>query len=190
MQKILITVIVATTALLGAGLLAWFFSPSPASTPTAQTSQSNPYGTINNSTTVTPADQTNSQVADKEGYLSVTGELGGLILVKDFKSDPTVEKGKDGRYYYLAGGIDPNSVGAPYGIDYTESDQSFNIVLLKEPLGDFRKLAEQELMQRLDINTTQACGLRYWVSVPTYVNSTYSTKNLGFSFCPGATRLP
>jgi len=46
------------------------------------------------------------------------------------------------------------------------------------------------LLQQLGISEQDACRLRYSVSVPFSVNPLYSGKNLGFSFCPGATPLP
>jgi len=190
MQKALI-ILIAGVVFVGGAALTWFLlAPSQTSAPVTQTNDSS-YTGIDNTSTVTPGGNTsNTPSAVREGYIEVTGELGAGIAVKDFKSDPATEKDKDGRHYYLTGGIDPSSTDSPYGISYTESDQSFSVVLLKEPLREFRKLAETELMNRLGINATEACGLRYWVSVPTWVNATFSTKNLGFSFCPGATQLP
>lgn len=193
MQKgVIISVFVIV--FLGAGALVWVLLPSgnsaTPSTNATQTGGSNPYGNINNSTTVTPTAPANTAAPAGQGTFSVTGELGNAITVKDFKADPNTEKDKDGKHYYLVGGIDPSSTQSSYAISYTDTDQSFEITLLKEPLGDYRKLAEQQLMERLDITATAACGLRYWVSTPTWVNAKYSTKNLGFSFCPGATVLP
>lgn len=124
------------------------------------------------------------------GTLTVTGATGGTITVKDFKEDPsTVPFPNDTTHYVLAGGLSPSENNTPYTILYVESDQSFTVSLLTEPLADIRHLAEQDLMDRLGINQVDACSLRYSVLVPYKVSAIYAGKNLGFSFCPGATKL-
>lgn len=79
--------------------------------------------------------------------------------------------------------------GEAYAISYIAQDQSFTITLLKEPIGETRRTAEEDFRKRLGISISQACSLRYVVLVPWWVSDYYSGKNLGFSFCPKATVL-
>lgn len=83
----------------------------------------------------------------------------------------------------------PQTDTGAYSIQYFARDQSFMVALVSEPLGEARKAAERNLIQILGINEIQACNLRYAVTVPAWVNPLYTSKNLGFSFCPGATPL-
>jgi hypothetical protein len=68
--------------------------------------------------------------------------------------------------------------------------QSFAISLTAEPIGEARRAAEAFLEQTLGIGPTQMCQLRAYVGTTYWVNELYDDKNLGFSFCPGATALP
>ncbi len=113
---------------------------------------------------------------------------GGSILVKDFRKDPsTLVAPHIPGHYFISGGIDnPDAV---YATIYIESDRSFTITLLQEPLGQNRLLAEKELMQKLGISESDMCQLVYSVLVPYSVNQIYAGKNLGFSFCSGAALL-
>lgn len=194
MQRLLI-VIAGVLVFVGAGVLVWMLlgMQGPGGTGAQTNGGTGTYtGSYNNqlntSTSVTPT-ATSSGAANGETTVASNGS--GSISVKDFKSDPDTKVDTNNKgHYYLSGGLDPTAEDAPFSILYVDSDQSFNITLLKEPLGDYRKLAEQELMAKLGTSMEEMCGLRYWVSVPTWVNKTYSTKNLGFSFCPGAVQLP
>lgn len=136
---------------------------------------------------------TSTNTGGTQGTSSVQVAIAGgrAITTSDFKSDPQTETSTNiPGHYYLAGGLDPVGSGAPYSIFYVDSDQSFTIDLLQEPLSQTRQDAEQVLMKKLGITTTYMCELRYTVLVPVSVNSFYSGKNLGFSFCPGAVVLP
>ncbi len=120
----------------------------------------------------------------------VASELGGTITVKDFLKDAaTIPDPNNAGHYYLAGQTTATDSFPEFSIVYTSVDQSFIVSLLKEPVADTRKHAEQVLVAKLGLSGLQACNLRYWVSIPSQVNSIYSGKNLGFSFCPGATKL-
>ena len=87
---------------------------------------------------------------------------------------------------FTAGSPSPEIESSPYVITYIAQDKSFTISLFKEPIGETRKAAETELLSKLGISEAAACNLRYVVLTPWWVNSFYSGKNLGFSFCPGA----
>ena len=122
--------------------------------------------------------------------MTVATDYENTIVVSDFrKATTTIEDTNNPGRYHLAGGTGLAQVEAPYLIVYTESDQSFNISLELEPLADTRRQAEQYLMQNLGITQDDMCWLRYAVLVPYEVNQIYAGKNLGFSFCPGATQL-
>ena len=76
-----------------------------------------------------------------------------------------------------------------YALLYFPEDQSFTVSLYSEPLAEKRIAAEQELLALLGITSDEACLLRHVVMTPWWVSEFYSGKNLGFSFCPGATKF-
>lgn len=102
------------------------------------------------------------------------------------QSDGNVSKTPPKQNVDIVGTEQPLS---PYIITYVASDQSFNIGLFKEPLGDVRKQAEQDFLTKLGVTQAEACRLKHVVQTPFWVSSFYGGKNLGFSFCPGATQL-
>lgn len=129
--------------------------------------------------------------------MTVVDAGGKAISTTNFIADPaTVKDPINAGYYYLGyhvneGVPDPTATdNPPYVIEYIAETNYFNIALLQEPIGEQRLAAEQYLMARLGITPDQMCRLDYMVSVPDRINSYYSGKNLGFSFCPGATALP
>ena len=122
---------------------------------------------------------------------------GGIVQTNNFLKNPTTVKDPiNSGYYYLGyheneGVTDSTATNnPPYIITYFNATQYFNIALLQEPIGTARENAEQFLMVDLGISQNQMCQLNYMVSVPNSVNSQYASRNLGFSFCPGATALP
>ncbi|MFA6408276.1 MAG: hypothetical protein WCW36_02285 [Candidatus Paceibacterota bacterium] len=141
----------------------------------------------------TSAIATSSQVATMS--IAIVG--GGSVQTDNFIADPETAKDPiNPGYYYLGyhqyeGMPDPTvTTNPPYVIAYISSTQYFNIALLQEPIGSVRIEAEQYLMAHLGISQDQMCLLNYMVSVPDRVNSQFSGRNLGFSFCQGATVLP
>jgi len=117
----------------------------------------------------------------------VPTKSGGQVATRDFLKDETVGKDEyNSGVYYLAGS-DPSEPN--YSITYIESDSSFTISIFSEPIGEQRQLAELKLLGQLGISEPEACHLRYAVLVPASVNPLYAGKDLGFSFCPGATPL-
>lgn len=77
----------------------------------------------------------------------------------------------------------------PFGVVFNERDASFAVGLESEPLADARLKAEAYLRSTLQVSDEQLCELSIFVAVPSRVNQFYSGKNLGLSFCPGATVL-
>ena len=192
MEKITIYSIVAVLAFgLVAGLFFWISLPSsegpvPSTQPSASTG-----GT--SGTTQVGSDSTDSTITSATpATLAVVATLGNRIIVSDFTKDPqTITSSYIPGHYFISGGVDAYFYDSPYSVYYVVKDESFSVDLLKEPIGGNRKLAEQELMQKLGISQIDMCRLRYFVSVQEDVNEFYAAKgNLGFSFCPGATFIP
>lgn len=148
-----------------------------------------PGGSIPNTSQV-PVTTGTQGTAGEEPTMVVSARNGGIITVRDFINAPsTMEDKNNPGNYFLAGGVPPTENSPPYDILYNGSDQSFTIGLSQEPIGEARLNAQQYLMQALGIDETAMCLLTYWVGVSYAVNPLYSSKNLGFSFCPGATVL-
>lgn len=132
----------------------------------------------------------------EQGGTDLITVQGNVMHTQEFLSgEDVVRDPMNSGYYYLGNSFLSQSgsisVGSPpYVIEYISQTQYFNIALLREPIGTARDDMEQYLMSRLGISPEQLCRLNYMVSTPDRVNSQFSGKNLGFSFCPGATKLP
>ncbi len=130
----------------------------------------------------------------------MTGLSGGTIVTNDFiHNGVTIPDAANSGRYLLAGNLgycitdsQKCQAGAVtnFNVFYDSTAGSFTIALLKEPLGQVRLEAEQFLMQTLGITQEDMCRLNYYVGTTAHVNPYYDSKNLGFSFCPGATVLP
>jgi len=132
-----------------------------------------------------------------ETTMSISNVNGESVKIKNFINDSTTTKDPINSGYYYLGyhiyeGVSDSTVtdNPPYIITYISATQYFNIALLQEPIGTTRLASEQFLISNLGISQDQMCLLKYMISVPNRVNSQYAGKNLGFSFCPGATKLP
>jgi hypothetical protein len=135
------------------------------------------------------------------GSFEITGRDGRSITVRNFiENSITIEDPSNDGIYYLAGssgvcledGTCPTA-GQEQGFStvYFTNDQSFAIAIKEEPLGEKRLAVERFLMQTLGISEEDMCALRYVIGTSPYVNETYGAiDNLGFSFCPGAVKLP
>ena len=183
--------VVIGTIVLGFGasivMFVWLSSGST-SAPLPVDNSNNPSTYYNDNTSVVPIQSSTTTV---QGQVAVSSASGGSMMVHDFTKDPRViVDPRNAGHYHLAGGAGLDQVGAPYLIVYVASDQSFTISLEKEPLLQTRLDAEMYLMQMLGISKRDMCLLRYSVLVPNDVNEFYSGRNLGFSFCPGATVFP
>lgn len=72
-----------------------------------------------------------------------------------------------------------------FSITYSESDQSFAIVIeTTDNLVGVRNKAEKELLDALGISKEKACELTVLLQVPYSVNPELSGTNYGLSFCP------
>ncbi len=149
-----------------------------------------------------------AQPTTVEGFISQQGEpalslktqYNGSLSVRDFlhNGETAADPVNKGMYllagsagYCLPDGTCPKGADSEhFSITYNQKGDFFNIVLLQEPLGAVRREAEAFLEERLGISGEILCTLNYFVGVPYFVNSTFSDRNLGFSFCKVATQLP
>lgn len=134
------------------------------------------------------------------GTMTIADFEGRPIVTNDFiNNGVTIPDGANKGRYLLAGQLgycveDPAPCRAgtetDFNIYYDSQDEAFTIALLAEPLGQTRLGIQTYLARTLGIGEQDMCRLEYYVGTPSDVNSFFTGKNLGFSFCPGATRLP
>ena len=132
--------------------------------------------------------------------MTLTTQNGAAIVTNDFiHNGVTIPDTANAGNYLLAGNLgycvsNPQQCQAASSTDFTvyynSTQQSFIIDLIKEPMGQARLDMEQFMSTVLGLTQQQMCSLNYLVGVTRYVNSQFTGKNLGFSFCPGATVLP
>lgn len=186
------------TIFLGAIVVAtvWYFLSIPNVAP--QTSNAPTTLPIGGSTSFTvPPSATSSQVAQT---MALAAQDGSIVAAADFiHNGATITDAANAGRYLLAGNLgfclsNPQQCQAApsdnYMVYYNSTPQSFTIELTREPIGRARLDMEQFLFATLGLTEEQLCSLNYYVGVTIYVNSQYTGKNLGFSFCPGATVLP
>jgi hypothetical protein len=177
----------------------WYVFFIPESAPPSEVLRPNP--TLPVGETVVPTTTGSSSTSSSQsGRMSILSQAGTPIVVNDFISNGTTlpDEANKGNYL-LAGNLgycisDPQQCQAAsstnFSVYYNAVPQSFTIGLTAEPIGEARLDMEQFMLKTLGISQQQMCNLRYLVGVTRYVNPQYTGKNLGFSFCPGATVLP
>lgn len=182
MKKLIVWIAVLLLGAIVIGVL-WYFLLGSKTNP--QTTQQSPVtlpssGSAGLTTTSTA---TSSLVA---GKMSVVTQSGESIVTNDFiHNNVAVADPSNAGNYYLA-----ESSTDGYSIGYRTPAQFFTIALEKEPLGQTRVAAENFLLGTLGISESQLCSLNYYIGTDVHTNSFYAGKNLGFSFCSGATKLP
>lgn len=198
MNKILIS-IVAVLVLTIVSAVMWFFifaskqpTPSPINPPVTLPSSG--------STTYVPTTSGSTTSPGSSNTINTGTSNGGAVTTNDFiHNGVTLPDASNKGRYLLAGNLgycisNPQECQAgsetDFNIFYESAYGSFTIALLNEPLGQTRLTMEQFLMNTLGIPQKDMCKLNYYVGTTYQVNALYSTKNLGFSFCPGATVLP
>lgn len=135
----------------------------------------------------TPADSV--PVVSSTGPVVATLQLslrdGTKVEVLDFttKNQPTTSSAING--FQVAG-----SNTGEYQILYYPQNSGMLISLFTEPLGAVRLDAERELISVLGLSSQQLCLLTVDVRTTEKVSSVFGGRNLGLSFCPGATPLP
>ena len=185
MLAILVTIIVL------AGI-AWLALRGPSTQP-------NPGGTTLPAASSTQTTTGGSGSSGTQLTRAVRGTDGSSITVNDFIGNGTTLEEPQNPGIYVLQGPTGNCAGAScpqagaatdFRIEYDASSTTFNIALTQEPIGQARLDAEQFLETALGLPQQALCGLRYYIGTTIQVNDTYAGENLGFSFCPGATKLP
>jgi hypothetical protein len=156
------------------------------------------FPTSNPTSVVTPVSTTSPVEQQKKILIPLRD--GTSAEANDFlHNGVTIPAGTRGDTYLLAGNlgycyVDPQKCQAATTTDFTvyydSGRHSFVIDLTKEPIGQSRLDMEQFMSTTLGVSQQQMCNLNYLVSVTRYVNEHFAGANLGFSFCPGATKLP
>jgi hypothetical protein len=197
--KLIIWIVGLLLGAVGIGVV-WYFvaAPSPAPQTTTQPSTTLPVsGSIPSSPSSPSSPGTPTQTVKTMNLATQSNEV---VVANDFiQTGVTIVDKADTDRYLLAGNLgycfsDPQKCRAGPATDFTvyynSGPQSFTIELTKEPIGQARLDMEQFLLGTLGLSQQQMCSLNYYVGVTIYVNARFTGKNLGFSFCPGATALP
>ncbi|HVB20020.1 MAG TPA: hypothetical protein VNF51_01900 [Candidatus Paceibacterota bacterium] len=179
-----IVILVLGTVLVGT---LWYFLLVPKSA-SPQITQQSPI-TLPSSGVITPVTTPVSPSMESQPSpqkISVATQNGSVVITNDFiHNNVTLPDPSNVGNYYLTG-----SSTNGYAIGYRTSAQFFTIALEQEPLSQTRTAAEDFLLSTLGITENQLCSLNYYIGTDANTNSFYAGKNLGFSFCPGATVLP
>lgn len=149
--------------------------------PTGSTTTStNPLGLPAGSVSV-PATNPN----ESSGMLNLVLQDGTTVPVPDFTKVDQSPTANAESGYRIAG-----SNTGDFQILYYPQNSGILISLLSEPLGPVRLAAENALRVTLGLSDSQLCGLTIDVRTTLSISATYSGRDLGLSFCPGATPLP
>lgn len=169
-------------ALVVIGAVWYALTPKPASAPAqnAQSGNQNPFGQSSGYVSATT-----TTAAGSSGSLMIAPASGAAIAVPDF-TKTNQPPGADAASGYQVAGSDTSS----FQILYYPGNSGFLVSLLSEPLGAARTAAEAALRATLKLSDAQLCSLTVDVRTSADVNSVYAGRNLGLSFCPGATKLP
>lgn len=176
MKKILL-ILLATLIILGLSGVAYYLL------------HEQPKMQINQSGTSFPTSTATSSAQLGDGNVSIVAVTGETYRVPSFPKDTLHYELPSGTYYQLTRNIETQGADAQFDIQYG-TDNSIQIVLVKEPLKDARLAAEASLRTFFPLANDQLCALNIDVGVPVKVNDVFSGKNLGLSFCPGAVKLP
>ena len=190
-QNILtLILVVATLALIVFTGTLYFFAqvptPVPNDTPSVNTLPSINPQTGNNTTvpgnTVKPSPNT----------FEIPNSNGGSIFVRDFTKDIGVASTTPPSSFlswFPNSELGTTTAESAYEIFYSPEDTFFIVVILKEPIGEVRRSATKNLIEKLGISNADVCTLVADVNVPYFVNEFYSGKNLGFPGCPSAEKF-
>jgi hypothetical protein len=108
-------------------------------------------------------------------------EISG-VKVADFISRETnlfinqIGQGKSPSYYTLAQTPD-------YHIFYIQADELFFISITSYPFDEYRPVAEQKLLEVLEISEDDACKLNVDITTPAYANPDKTGEVYGLSWC-------
>jgi len=146
-----------------------------------------------------PVTSSGSDTEAPVSKMDLTLQDGTSVIVNDFIHNKiTLPDIANAGWYMLAGNLGyclsdqqkcQAASAADYTVSYNSAQQSF-LITLAEPIGQARLSMEAFMIKTLGLTEQQLCNINYLVSVTRYVNTQYAGKNLGFSFCPGAVKLP
>lgn len=128
--------------------------------------------------------QPGSYGSGEGGTLEILVNNSESVVINDVRIDTETYSMGNGNYS-LTGFLN-NTPETQFNITFTETDGSFAVALLEEPLAESRKAAENFLVNKLNVSPEVLCSLSVYVGVPVSINSALSNENLGISFCPGA----
>lgn len=125
-----------------------------------------------------------------ENALELVLEDGSSVSIPDFTKIDQPEWAGESAGYQVAGNADADFLITYIPADTYGSQAQFLVSLATEPLGEIRADAEAALRTRLSLSNQELCGLDVQVWTDDAVNAAYAGRDLGLSFCPGATVLP
>lgn len=179
--------------------IVWYVFSTPGTVPQASIPGTAPTLPASG-TTVTSVPSGSGMSSGVAPTFPLTTQTGSTVLALDFiNNGVTIPDAVNPGGYLLAGNLgyclsDPQKCQAAsttnFSVYYISGSKSFLIDLTEEPIGQARLDMEQFMLKTLGITEQQMCSLNYLVGVTRYVSEQYTGKNLGFSFCPGATLLP
>lgn len=196
LTRILVAVLLLAIAV---GVLWIVFKPTASDTP----APTGPTVTLPVSGGVNPGVVTttpNASTTVPRGTRVIADAKGIALETRDFLKDETVRPDRSTPGRYLLAGNLGTCIGdqvacqagalVPFNIFFNEVSQVFSVGITDEPIGENRRLAEQTLEKLLGLGQPEMCRLKYYVGTSEQVNKAFGGKNLGFSYCPGATVLP
>lgn len=177
---------------MGAGIVyTLFFTPKEtASSSSDYFSNLLPFSNSKEGNATLPSSQGTQTDIKTTGTIPVR-TLGGMMETRDFTKDTDVTITTEGDAFLLAfpKEFEFSDTGLQYEISYIPEEQRIYLSILKEPIGDIRRTASNDLTQRLNISSKELCVLDVLVVAPRWVNDYYADKNLGFPGCPGAVKF-
>ncbi|MFA5876869.1 MAG: hypothetical protein WC880_00700 [Candidatus Paceibacterota bacterium] len=192
------TLLIATVTLtlllvIGAGVMyTLFFAPKKTvSSPSDYFSSLLPFSNSKESSATLSSDQdTQNDIMKTSGTIPLR-TLSGVIEVRDFTKDIDVATTSEGDAFLIAfpKEFEFSDTDLQYEISYVPDEQRIYLSIFKEPIGDIRRRASDDLMQRLRVSLHELCTFDTLVVAPRWVNQYYADKNLGFPGCPGAVKF-
>lgn len=172
-MRTLIPVAVASLLVLAGGIAWWYVNQTPKE----------------GSQTVTTTLQ--ALPRDSGAMLTFTTKDGKVVSVPDFTyGHPSVNVEETTyTFAYVTQSLEGVEEDPRYGIVYG-NDGTLIVGLYAEPLGATRLAAEAKLRALMPLPDPILCALPIEVTVPDTIESIYTGKQLGLSFCPNALDLP
>ncbi len=194
---LVILIIIATIVIIGGVSFFLVSQDQPQNQDSSPSSQNPFFNFFNPKPSQNPSQNNGAIPPGSTGNIDVALTAGGTLSVRNFLGDPGVSNlgtsTADTVGYYLLSkpyptGVAPdsNGSGSYYDIEYFPMDKSFLITLYREPLGEVRRAAAEDLGNRLGISGKALCSLVVEVGTPVWVNDTLGARSLGLPGCPGA----